>query len=119
MELPSYRQIAYDLGVKTKEIDSRYYNKTIKPRKIKTGDKVLKALIEASTGLAYKNVGPFLVTKDLHDGTYEIVDNKNNTDRVHADRLIEYQSEWGHVPRVQTGQARSTLPSLLKPLGRL
>ncbi|OMJ21532.1 Transposon Ty3-I Gag-Pol polyprotein [Smittium culicis] len=118
LELPTYRQIAYDLGVKTKEIDARYYNKTVKTRKIKKGDKVLKALIEANTGLAYKNVGPFIVTKDLGDGTYEIVDNNNNTDRVHADRLIQYQSEWGQVPRVQTGQARSTLPSLLRPLSR-
>ncbi|OMJ18274.1 Transposon Ty3-I Gag-Pol polyprotein [Smittium culicis] len=118
LELPSYRQLAYDLGVKSKEIEARYYNKKVKSRKIKVGDKVLKALIEANTGLSYKNVGPFIVMKDLNDGTYEIVDDRNNTDRVHADRLIQYQSEWGQVPRVQTGQARSTLPSLLRPLSR-
>ncbi|OMJ20514.1 Transposon Ty3-I Gag-Pol polyprotein [Smittium culicis] len=118
LELPSYRQLAYDLGVKSKEIEARYYNKKVKSRKIKVGEKVLKALIEANTGLSYKNVGPFIVMKDLNDGTYEIVDDRNNTDRVHADRLIQYQSEWGQVPRVQTGQARSTLPSLLRPLSR-
>ncbi|OMJ29672.1 hypothetical protein AYI69_g805 [Smittium culicis] len=79
LELPTYKQITYNLGT----------------RKIKKGDKVLKALIEAITGLAYKNVGPFIVTKDLGYGTYEIVDNNNNTYRVHADCLIQYQSEWG------------------------
>ncbi|OLY79736.1 Retrovirus-related Pol polyprotein from transposon 412, partial [Smittium mucronatum] len=113
--LPTYRQAAYELGVKSKKIEALYYNKKVRPRKFKMGDQVLKALAVPYTALSDKNVGPFQVSKDCGDGVYEITDTDGASDFVHSDRLVKYNSAWNAVPVVQTGKARSTLPSLIRP----
>ncbi|OLY79966.1 hypothetical protein AYI68_g5951 [Smittium mucronatum] len=113
--LPTYRQAAYDLGVKSKSIEALYYNRKVRPRFFKVGDQVLKALAVPYTALSDKNVGPFKISKDCKDGVYEITDTEGRSDLVHADRLVKYNSAWSAIPVVQTGSARSTLSSLIRP----
>ncbi|OMJ21502.1 Retrovirus-related Pol polyprotein from transposon [Smittium culicis] len=113
--LPTYRQAAYNTGVKSKHIEANYYNKKVRKRIFNLGDKVLKSLAEPYSALSDRNVGPFEVTEIKGDGVYEITDEHGNADNVHSDRLRKYTSAWGTVPVVQTGQARSTLPALVRP----
>ncbi|OMJ14778.1 Retrovirus-related Pol polyprotein from transposon [Smittium culicis] len=118
--LPTYREAAYNAGVKFKDIEAKYYNPKVRTRHFEIGDKVLKALAEPYTKLGDRSVGPFEVSAILGDGVYEITDRKGNSDNVHSDRLTKYVSARGMIPVVQTGQARSTLPALVRPFrGRL
>ncbi|OLY78810.1 Retrovirus-related Pol polyprotein from transposon 412 [Smittium mucronatum] len=113
--LPTYRKAVYDLGVNSKTIEENYYNRKVRPRIFKVGNQVLKSLAEPYSPLGDRNVGPFEVTAVLGDGVYEITDEQGNSDNVHSDRLTRYNSAWGAIPVVRTGQARSTLPALVRP----
>ncbi|OLY85041.1 hypothetical protein AYI68_g777 [Smittium mucronatum] len=113
--LPKYRQAEYNARVKSKNIEAQYYNKKIRTRSFEIGYQVLKILEEPYTELGDRSVGPFEISAVLGDGVYQITDLKGNSDNVHSDRLTKYTHARGMVPAVRTGQARSTLPALVRP----
>ncbi|OMJ20714.1 hypothetical protein AYI69_g6098 [Smittium culicis] len=98
------------LGTNTPEQDglTEKFSKSGNDIYFKRKDRLVKFVRDRSVGI-------FEVSALLGDGVYEITNSKQNFVNVYSERLTKYTSERGMVPVVRTGQARSTLPALIRP----
>ncbi|OMH83419.1 Retrovirus-related Pol polyprotein from transposon, partial [Zancudomyces culisetae] len=107
-EIPELRNLGIQNSTKAKNLEKKFYDKTVRKFSFKIGNFVWLRISAIVNKFDAVWEGPYRITEVSNNGTYYITDKEGYTDIVHGDRLKLYHGATNMIPEIQSGNARST-----------